>query len=51
MEIISEIGTLAATRLPKMPSSEMWHRVALVTTDVSDEGITSIIRMERISEV
>jgi hypothetical protein len=33
-----------------MPSSSMWHSVALVSTDVSEESITHIIRVE-ISEL
>jgi hypothetical protein len=35
----------------RIPSSGMWPRVALVSTDVSKEGITSIIRMTRTSEL
>jgi hypothetical protein len=34
-----------------MPSSRMWHRVALVRTDVSVEPIASVIRVNRISEL
>jgi hypothetical protein len=34
-----------------MPSSRIWHCVALVRTDVSEEHIASIIRVERISEL
>jgi hypothetical protein len=34
-----------------MSSSGIWHRVALVRTDVSKERIASIIRVERISEL
>jgi hypothetical protein len=34
-----------------MRSSETWRRLALVRTDVSEERIISIIRVERISEV
>jgi hypothetical protein len=34
-----------------MPSSEMLRRVALVRTDVSEEGIASIIRVTRIGEL
>jgi hypothetical protein len=35
----------------QMPSSGMWHRVALVRTDVSEERIASIIRVTRIGAV
>jgi hypothetical protein len=34
-----------------MPSSEMWRRVSLVRTDISDERVTSVFRVERISEL
>jgi hypothetical protein len=34
-----------------MPSSGTWRCVALVTTDVSEECIASIIRVKRISEL
>jgi hypothetical protein len=34
-----------------MPSSGMLRRVALVRTDVSEERITSIIRVTRIGEL
>jgi hypothetical protein len=34
-----------------MPYSEMLRRVAFVTTDVSEEHSTSIIRVTRISEL
>jgi hypothetical protein len=34
-----------------MPSSGMGRRVVLVRTDVSEERIASIIRVERISEL
>jgi hypothetical protein len=34
-----------------MPSFETFRRVAFVRTDVSDKGISSITRMERISEL
>jgi hypothetical protein len=30
-----------------MPSSGMWRRVGLVWTDVSEEGIASILRVEK----
>jgi hypothetical protein len=39
------------TWLGSMPSSALWRRVALVRTDVSEERIASIIRVERISEL
>jgi demethoxyubiquinone hydroxylase (CLK1/Coq7/Cat5 family) len=34
-----------------MPSSGMLHRVALVSTDVSEELVASIIRVTRIGEL
>jgi hypothetical protein len=34
-----------------MPSSGMLRRVALVRTDVSEESISSIIRVKRIGEL
>jgi hypothetical protein len=34
-----------------MPSSGMWHCMALVRTDIFEEWITSIIRVERSSEL
>jgi hypothetical protein len=34
-----------------MPSSGKWHHVALFRTDILEEGIASIIKMERIIEV
>jgi hypothetical protein len=34
-----------------MPSSDIYHRVAIFTTDVSEELIASIIKVERISEL
>jgi hypothetical protein len=34
-----------------MPSSEMFRRVALVRIDVSEERITSVIRVTRICEL
>jgi hypothetical protein len=34
----------------RMPSSGVWHRVALVRTDVSEERIASIMRVTRISQ-
>jgi hypothetical protein len=33
-----------------MPSSGTWCRVGLVRTDVSEERITSIVRIEKIRE-
>jgi hypothetical protein len=33
------------------PSSGMWRRVGLVGTDVSEEHVRSILRVERISEL
>jgi hypothetical protein len=38
-------------RLWRIPSSKMWLQVAVVRTDVSEERIASIIRVERISEL
>jgi hypothetical protein len=35
----------------RMPSSEMWRRVALVRTNVSKAKITSVIRVTRIGEL
>jgi hypothetical protein len=35
----------------RMPFSGMWYHLALVRTDISDEHITSIIKMERIKEL
>jgi hypothetical protein len=37
--------------LGRMPSSGMWRHVALVRTDVSEECITFIIRVTRMSEL
>jgi hypothetical protein len=37
--------------LRRMPYSGMWRRVALVRTDVSEEGITSVIRVERVLQL
>jgi hypothetical protein len=34
-----------------MPSSGMWHRVAPLRTDFSEERIVSIVRVKRISEL
>jgi hypothetical protein len=34
-----------------MPSSEMWHHVDLVRTHILDEYVTSIFKVERISEL
>jgi hypothetical protein len=34
-----------------MPSSGMWRRVALLRTDVSEDGIASINRVRRIDEL
>jgi hypothetical protein len=34
-----------------MPSSGLWRRVALVRTDVSEERVASIFRVDRISEL
>jgi hypothetical protein len=34
----------------KIPSSGMWLRVTVVRTEVSEERITSIIKVERIDE-
>jgi hypothetical protein len=44
-----ELSNLTAER--GTPSSGMLLPVALVRTDVSDEGITAIIRVTRIGEV
>jgi hypothetical protein len=40
-----------STSTRRMPSSWMRHHVALVRTDVSEEYIASIIRVERTSEL
>jgi hypothetical protein len=37
--------------LERMPSSGMLRHVALVSTDISEECITSIIRVTRIGEL
>jgi hypothetical protein len=34
-----------------MPSSGKWRRVDLVKTDISEERVVSIIRVEKISEL
>jgi hypothetical protein len=34
-----------------MPFSDMWHRVALVRTDVWDERIGIFIELQRISDL
>lgn len=33
-----------------MPSSWIWHRVGILTTNVSEEIVTSVFRVERIRE-
>jgi hypothetical protein len=35
----------------RMPFSGMWHGLALVRTDVSEEYVASIIRLERVGEL
>jgi hypothetical protein len=34
-----------------MPSSRIWQHIGLVETDVSEERLASIFRIERISEL
>jgi hypothetical protein len=34
-----------------MPSSWMWRHAGIVRTDVSEERVTSIFRVQRISEL
>jgi hypothetical protein len=35
----------------RIPSCGMWSRVDLIRTDVSEENIASIIRVQRINEL
>jgi hypothetical protein len=47
--LVRKVLTLYILR--RMTSAGMLHDVALITTDVSEEGITSIIRVTRVGEI
>jgi hypothetical protein len=45
------LDTLQNCKIWRTPSCEMWHRVALVRTNVSEERTASNIRVTRIGEI